>query len=102
MQCPVCDEKLREVEKYGVMVDICPGCKGVWLDRGELEKIAQLEERGDFERDQRAASGDRDRDHHDGRESRDHDRHDGYGSRGVPGKAKKRSLLSDLLEGFGD
>jgi uncharacterized protein len=107
MQCPVCDEKLREVEKYGVMVDICPGCKGVWLDRGELEKIVQLEERGGLDRGPRAAAEDRDRDYHEKRDGHDHDRgdddrHDGHGYRGVPGKAKKRSLLSDLLDGFGD
>lgn len=42
MNCPVCDDKMREVEKYGVTMDICPGCKGVWLDRGELDKIINL------------------------------------------------------------
>ncbi len=30
---------MREIERFGVLVDICPSCKGVWLDRGELEKI---------------------------------------------------------------
>lgn len=39
MQCPVCGERMREIEKHGVTIDICPGCKGVWLDRGELEKL---------------------------------------------------------------
>lgn len=40
MNCPVCeDSRMREVEKNGVLVDICPSCKGVWLDRGELEKL---------------------------------------------------------------
>jgi uncharacterized protein len=42
MNCPVCDERLRQVEKLGVEIDICPGCKGVWLDRGELDKIIEL------------------------------------------------------------
>ena len=46
MECPVCGEKLREIEKFGVMVDLCPGCKGCWLDRGEIEKIAAAEEGG--------------------------------------------------------
>ncbi len=41
MECPVCGERLRAVEKYGVEVEICPGCKGVWLDRGELETIIE-------------------------------------------------------------
>jgi Zn-finger nucleic acid-binding protein len=34
------------VQKYGVEVDICPDCKGVWLDRGELEKIVGMLESG--------------------------------------------------------
>src|SRR4051794_8344132 len=42
MNCPVCSEsRLREVEKNGVLIDICPSCKGVWLDRGELDKLMQ-------------------------------------------------------------
>ncbi|MBD8498714.1 zf-TFIIB domain-containing protein [Paenibacillus arenosi] len=40
MKCPVCsDVRMREVEKEGILIDICPDCKGVWLDRGELEKL---------------------------------------------------------------
>lgn len=40
MRCPVCDDvRMREIEKDGVMIDVCPDCKGVWLDRGELEKL---------------------------------------------------------------
>lgn len=40
MRCPICnDVRMREVEKDGVLIDVCPECKGVWLDRGELEKL---------------------------------------------------------------
>ncbi|MDF2669493.1 MAG: hypothetical protein K0R67_1799 [Paenibacillus sp.] len=40
MKCPVChDTRMREVEKDGILIDVCPDCKGVWLDRGELEKL---------------------------------------------------------------
>ncbi len=40
MNCPVCENsRMREVEKNGIMIDVCPTCKGVWLDRGELEKL---------------------------------------------------------------
>lgn len=40
LKCPVCsDIKMREVEKDGVLIDVCPDCKGVWLDRGELDKL---------------------------------------------------------------
>lgn len=40
MNCPICDDvRMREVQKDDVMIDVCPNCKGVWLDRGELEKL---------------------------------------------------------------
>ncbi|MGV3487057.1 MAG: zf-TFIIB domain-containing protein [Tuberibacillus sp.] len=42
MFCPVCDNvRMREVEREGVLIDICPNCKGVWLDRGELDKLLE-------------------------------------------------------------
>ena len=39
--CPNCAEVLMVLERAGVEVDICPKCRGVWLDRGELEKILE-------------------------------------------------------------
>jgi uncharacterized protein len=40
MNCPICNNvRMREVDKDGVAIDVCPDCKGVWLDRGELEKL---------------------------------------------------------------
>jgi Zn-finger nucleic acid-binding protein len=42
MNCPVCDNvRMREVSKNNIEIDVCPSCKGVWLDRGELEKLTQ-------------------------------------------------------------
>jgi Zn-finger nucleic acid-binding protein len=92
MECPVCGDKLRPIEKYGVEIDVCPGCKGVWLDRGELEKILAADsdssDRGDRPtsdqyRDEKPRDDDRDR-----RDDRS--------------KPKKRSsLLGDILGGFG-
>ena len=46
MQCPVCDDKMKEIERLGVAIDRCPGCKGVWLDRGELDKLIALSQPG--------------------------------------------------------
>jgi Zn-finger nucleic acid-binding protein len=46
LQCPVCGTTMREIERFGVLVDICPSCKGVWLDRGELDKIIQYAQSG--------------------------------------------------------
>lgn len=39
MQCPVDGEVLVIAERSGVEIDYCPKCRGVWLDRGELDKI---------------------------------------------------------------
>jgi Zn-finger nucleic acid-binding protein len=40
MKCPVCAEPdLVMSERQGIEIDYCPKCRGVWLDRGELDKI---------------------------------------------------------------
>lgn len=39
MRCPNDGSRLVEVERADVLVDACPTCRGVWLDRGELDKI---------------------------------------------------------------
>ncbi|NTV14398.1 MAG: hypothetical protein HGA96_10785 [Desulfobulbaceae bacterium] len=42
MKCPVCtDRDLLMTERQGVEIDYCPQCRGVWLDRGELDKIIE-------------------------------------------------------------
>lgn len=39
MRCPIDGTELRIIERQGVQIDLCPRCNGVWLDRGELDKI---------------------------------------------------------------
>lgn len=39
MRCPRCDVDLAMSDRQGVEIDYCPKCRGVWLDRGELDKI---------------------------------------------------------------
>lgn len=39
MRCPVDNETLVMTDRNGVEIDYCPKCRGVWLDRGELDKI---------------------------------------------------------------
>jgi uncharacterized protein len=41
-RCPTDGASLVEIDRSGVMIDVCPECKGVWLDRGELEKIVRV------------------------------------------------------------
>lgn len=42
MKCPVCVEtQLVLAERSGIEIDYCPNCRGVWLDRGELDKMIE-------------------------------------------------------------
>lgn len=41
MNCPHCNVTLVMTERSGVEIDYCPQCRGVWLDRGELDKIIE-------------------------------------------------------------
>lgn len=41
MPCPVCQVPLVMSDRQGVEIDYCPQCRGVWLDRGELDKIIE-------------------------------------------------------------
>lgn len=108
MNCPVCDGKLREIEKYGVTVDICPGCKGVWLDRGELEKIVQMADadvepvrEGEQSRSPRPV-GEMDRRRRDDDYDDDDDRRRPGASMGQEGQRRRRgSWLGDIFESFG-
>ncbi len=44
MHCPLCvDETLVMSERHGVEIDHCPRCRGIWLDRGELDKMLERE-----------------------------------------------------------
>ncbi|HEX2913569.1 MAG TPA: zf-TFIIB domain-containing protein [Chloroflexia bacterium] len=43
MHCPVCKVELRIADRQGVELDYCPQCRGVWLDRGELDKLLERE-----------------------------------------------------------
>ena len=42
MKCPVCIVDLLMADRQGVEIDYCTKCRGIWLDRGELEKLIEL------------------------------------------------------------
>lgn len=89
MKCPICNVDLQMTERQGVEIDYCPQCRGVWLDRGELDKI--------IEKSQAPVSQPMHHDSHPPRYAHDdrHDYHDGYGH----GKRHKReSLLGELFD----
>jgi len=41
LKCPKCAVELQEIKKESVFIDVCTTCKGIWLDRGELESIVR-------------------------------------------------------------
>lgn len=41
MKCPNCNVNLVMTDRSGVEIDYCPDCRGIWLDRGELDKIIE-------------------------------------------------------------
>ena len=101
MNCPVDNEILQMSERNGVEVDYCPRCRGVWLDRGELDKILERAER------ELRPMGRRDDDDDDDDDFRRDDRRrydDREGYRGVdrPHKKRKKNFLSEMLEFGGD
>ncbi|AHM02912.1 hypothetical protein roselon_00471 [Roseibacterium elongatum DSM 19469] len=60
MKCPVDGTTLQMAERQGVEIDYCPHCRGVWLDRGELDKIIERSAPGPAEtRQARPAPEDR-------------------------------------------
>ena len=108
MNCPVDNELLQMTERSGVEVDYCPRCRGVWLDRGELDKIlarAETELGGDV--GYRSARGD-DGAYRVDRDDDDDDDRDRYRERDewirTPGRPrrKRKNFLSEMFEFGGD
>jgi len=96
--CPECHSAMKVVPRGEVLIDICPSCRGVWLDGGELEKILADTRKHEADRlaTDQLAEGRDPRPRHDG-DSRDRDAGD------KRGKKKKRGFdLGDLGDVLGD
>ena len=52
MQCPNDQTTLLMTERQGIEIDYCPTCRGVWLDRGELDKLIETNENTDAQSQQ--------------------------------------------------
>ena len=97
MNCPVCNVELRLAERQNVEIDYCPQCRGVWLDRGELDKIIEktghefshTEHRKPHYDDHKEYDKHYDNKHHDN----DHKEYNHYGK-----KHKKESFFADLFD----
>lgn len=92
MRCPLCrDTDLEPRFSRGIEVDVCPRCRGLWLDRGELERLLA---EGDVPPAPPAVPTDAGRGHRDDRD----DRH-GPRDRKKRSKAKRLAdLLDDVLD----
>lgn len=90
MNCPACKQvALVMAERHGIEIDYCPQCRGVWLDRGELDKII---ERASFPRAESAGHSNPVPRRKPEDDYYDHD--DRYGSP----KRKRRGFLGDLFD----
>lgn len=93
MRCPACeDTRLTLAERQGVEIDYCPDCRGVWLDRGELDKLI----------DRASADADRDRPRAPAREeprtrAREHDDDDEPQRSGKRGR-RRESFLGEFFD----
>ena len=81
MNCPKCESDMRSYERNGVTIDQCTGCRGIFLDRGELERLIDAET-SFYEREDR--TGSQERSEPEGGEK--------------PRKSKKKSFLENLME----
>lgn len=102
--CPVCNVDLQRTQRQEVEIDYCPQCRGIWLDRGELEKLIERSA-SEFHDDQDSYSaGDRYREdygrheggHHGRSSSRGHDR--GYGGEHGGRRERRGGFLGDLFD----
>lgn len=96
MKCPACNVDLLLSERQGIEIDYCPSCRGVWLDRGELDKIIERtaseypsSRKGEYHQEYRKE------DAHHGRHDDDDD--DDYNIDPKTGRRKRRGGLSGFL-----
>lgn len=88
MKCPNDDSVLQLSERQGIEIDYCPTCRGIWLDRGELDKLI---ERSTIEAAPRPAAPMPDPTYDRGSDYG----HDGHRS---PSKKKKGSFLGEIFD----
>lgn len=101
MKCPVCKDKdLVMSERSGIEIDYCPECRGVWLDRGELDKIIernqiQTETYKEPQKEYREEKHYESKKYYDDDDYKYHDKHSQHGHHG---RHKKRGFLSDIFD----
>ena len=97
MKCPVCkDVNLVMSERQGVEIDYCPSCRGVWLDRGELDKI--IEKSSTYQSNNHSNYFKND-DRNSYNKQNSHQQYNSYDNRQqAPYKKKKEGFLSEIFD----
>lgn len=97
MNCPRCNLTLLMAERQGVEIDYCSQCRGIWLDRGELEKIIERSSNlnQSFEQ-QYPPTGFADDNFRKYKDHHEHDDHHGY--RDGYGHRRKKGFLGELFD----
>jgi Zn-finger nucleic acid-binding protein len=94
MSCPTCRTPLSMSERQGIEIDYCPTCRGVWLDRGELDKIVERSASTPAPAEVRTGAVPPS-----GRAyGRDEDRHYGDDHRPYGHRKRKKSFLEELFD----
>lgn len=93
MNCPICNIALNLAERQGVEIDYCPQCRGIWLDRGELDKIIEKSSPPDYQRE-----GDESPYARQPQETSDFKHHGDDHNYDHHGKKKHKSFLRDLFD----
>ncbi len=98
MNCPICQVDLVMSDRQGIEIDYCPKCRGIWLDRGELDKI--IERSGGFDAAPDTPQRPSSPQYHEGPPRKSHDddyRHGHYGNH-PKHKRGMRGFLEELFD----
>ena len=101
MNCPICNIELKLSERSGVEIEYCSQCRGVWLDRGELDKIIEKNssQQAYYGESNNRGHYEEPRNHHD-YDTHGHNSYNQYGgnNQNYKHKHKKKSFLEDIFD----
>jgi Zn-finger nucleic acid-binding protein len=90
MKCPIDETDLQMTDRQGIEIDYCPKCRGVWLDRGELDKI--------IERAMPATPSAPPDSRDDAQSYQNYQGYGGHHSKGYDPRKRRRGLLGELFD----
>ncbi len=98
MICPRCNSSLAISNTYGIEIDFCTNCRGVWLDKGELDKIIERSNS-----DSPFSINENERSHYNEHQYSHHNKHDDkhyshHNEHGYSQHKHKKSFLSELFD----